>query len=249
MPKRTDAQKRADAAYDKKRAGKRTRNWAFLLYPESCDTAWRDLLGQMCIPAFVSPLHDQDTWTAYDEQENEAHKQGEPKKAHYHVMFMFSSVKTYEQVMEKVELLKGTSCVPIEDVKAYARYLCHTGQKDKAQYSPDDVLQFGGADYAETVEGTGDKVKVIAEMESWIEEQGIDSYHVLSRYARTERPDWYRVLVWNGRHIKDVMQAMTWERKEQERAQAQACVTARECHRPNEGETAYQGKGWGDIDG
>lgn len=139
--------------------------------------------------------------------------------------------------------------MPIEDVKAYARYLCHTGQKDKAQYSPDDVLQFGGADYAETVEGTGDKVKVIAEMESWIEEQGIDSYHVLSRYARTERPDWYRVLVWNGRHIKDVMQAMTWERKEQERAQAQACVTARECHRPNEGETAYQGKGWGDIDG
>lgn len=34
-----------------------------------------------------------------------------------------------------------------------------------------------------------------------------------------------------------------------ERAQSQACVTARECHRPNEGETAYQGKGWGDIDG
>ena len=65
MPrKRTEA----DKDYDEKRKGKRTRNWAFLLYPESCDPAWRDLLGQMCIPAVVSPLHHQDTWTAYDEQ-------------------------------------------------------------------------------------------------------------------------------------------------------------------------------------
>lgn len=76
-------------------------------------------------PCVRVPLHDQDTWTAYDEQENEQHKQGEPKKAHYHVMLMFSSVKTYEQVMETVEKLKGTSCVPIEDCKAYALPVSH----------------------------------------------------------------------------------------------------------------------------
>lgn len=234
--KHSEAEKVKDREYDQKRRGKRTRNWAFLLYPESCVTEWREVMGQMCVPAFVSPLHDQDVWTAYDEQENENHKQGEPKKSHYHVMLMFSSVKTYQQVMEKVEQLGGTSCVPIEDVKAYARYLCHTGQKDKAQYNSDDVLQFGGADYAETVEGTGDKVKVIAEMEEFIEQQGIDSYHALSRYARQNRPDWYRVLVWNGRHLKDVMQAMTWERNEQAKAMAAAAALERECRRDNEGD-------------
>ena len=227
MPRRhTEAEKAKDRAYDKKRAGKRTRNWAFLLYPESCDTAWRDIISQMCVPAFVSPLHDKDVWTAYDEQENEAHVQGEPKKPHYHVMFMFSSVKTYEQVMEMVGLLKGTSCVQVEDARAYARYLCHTGQKDKAQYSPDDVLQFGGADYAEVTEGTSDKVKAIAEMESWCEDQGVVSYNTLSRYCRLERPDWYRVLVYNGRHIKDVLKSRQWELDQQAReAEAWRCDT------------------------
>lgn len=81
---RSEAQKRADKKYDAKRKGKRTRNWAFLMYPESCVTDWQERLTRRCVPCFVSPLHDQDTWTAYDEQENEAHKQGEPKKAHYH---------------------------------------------------------------------------------------------------------------------------------------------------------------------
>lgn len=221
---RTDA----DRNYDQRRKGKRTRNWAFLVYPESAVTGWLDLLATMCIACFVSPLHDLDTWTAYDETENPDHKAGDPKKAHFHVMLMFSSVKTYEQVMEIVEKLGGTSCIPVEDAKAYARYLCHIGQKDKAQYSKDDVRQFGGADYMEFIEGTGDKVKIIAEMEDFIEEQGIDSYHVLSKYARQNRPDWYRVLVWNGRHLKDVMQAMTWERKERMRAEAEATAIMRD---------------------
>lgn len=216
--KRTES----DKSYDEKRAGQRTRNWAFLIYPESASENWREVLQSMAVPAFVSPLHDQDVWTAYDEEDNPEHVCDTPKKAHYHVMFMFSSVKTYEQVMELIERLGGTSCVKIEDVKAYARYLCHTGSKTKHVYDRDEVEQYGGADYAELVEGTGDKVKAIAEMEDFIEENGIDSYAVLSRYARLNRPDWYRVLVWNGRHLKDVMQAKTWEARELERQKVQA---------------------------
>lgn len=212
----------ADKAYDAKRAGQRTRNWAFLIYPESAKENWRDILGTMAIPAFVSPLHDQDVWTAYDEQDNPEHVCDTPKKAHYHVMFMFNAVKTNAQVMELVERLGGTQCVKIEDVRAYALYLCHTGQKNKAQYDRDLVEQYGGADYAEVTEGTRDKVQAIAEMEDFVEEQGITSYAALSRYARMNRPDWYRVLVWNGAHLKAVMQAMSWEARELERQKVQA---------------------------
>lgn len=215
---------KADRDYEKQRAGQRTRHWAFLIYPESAKPGWRDRLQTMAVPAFVSPLHDQDTWTAYDEQDNPSHVCGTPKKAHYHVMFMFGSHKTYEQVTELAKSLGGTACVKVEDVKAYARYLCHTGSKDKHVYDRDLVEQYGGADYAELVEGTADKVQAIAEMEDFIEEQGIDSYAVLSRYARQNRPDWYRVLVWNGRHLKDVMQAKVWERREQARAEHEASV-------------------------
>lgn len=213
-------QREAQKRYEAKRAGTRTRNWAFLVYPESAPEDWREILERNPVPCFVSPLHDQDTWSAYDEQDNPEHKAGTPKKAHYHVMLMYSSVKTYEQVMELVGLLGGSTCTKIEDVKAYARYLCHLGSKDKHVYTPDDVLQFGGADYFEVIEGTADKVQAIAEMEDWCEQQGVVSYAALSSYARRERPDWYRVLVWNGRHLKDVMQARVWEAKERAKAEA-----------------------------
>lgn len=215
----------ATKEYEQARKGKRTRNWAFLIYPESAPANWREILERNPIPALVSPLHDQDVWTAYDEQDNPDHKAGTAKKEHWHILLMYSSVKTYEQVMELVEQLGGSTCVKVEDAKAYARYLCHLGSKDKHVYTPDEVEQYGGADYWELIEGTGDKVEAIAEMEEWCEQQGITSYAALSSYARRERRDWYRVLVWNGRHIKDVMQSREWERREQAKAEA----LGREC--------------------
>lgn len=214
MTKMTDAKAEASRKYDAKRAGKRKSNWAFLVYPESAKEGWLGKLETMCVPAFVSPLHDQDTWTEADEEENAEHVAGEPKKAHYHVMVMFSAVKTYEQANEFAEELGGTKCTAVNDRRAYARYLCHLGCESKVQYSIDDVRQFGGADYAEVAEGTTDKVAAIAEMETFAEEQGIDCYATLSKYARENRRDWYRILVGGGgRHIKDFMQSMTWEAK------------------------------------
>ena len=60
-----------------------------------------------------------------------------------------------------------------------------------------------------------DVVKAIAEMEVWCEEQGVTSYARLSAYVRSERPDLYRILVFNGRHLKDVLKAMEWEAKKE----------------------------------
>lgn len=210
---RSEAQKRADKKYDQTRAGKRTRNWAGLVYPESAVEGWLQRLSEKCIPCFVSPLHDQDVWSDYDESDNIEHIAGEPKKAHYHIQFMFNSVKTADQVQEILKEIGGTNCIALEDASAYARYLCHLGSKDKHVYSIDDVQQFGGADYYSLIEGVSDKIKAIAEMEEWCEEQGVTSYRVLSKYCRQERHDWYRVLCFNGRHIKDVLKAAEWESK------------------------------------
>lgn len=221
MAKMTDAQAEASRKYDEKRKGKRKTNWAFLVYPESAREGWLEKLETMCVPAFVSPLHDQDTWTEADEEENAEHVAGTPKKAHYHILVMFSSLKTYEQANEFAAELGGTKCTAVNDRRAYARYLCHIGCETKAPYSPDDVRQFGGADYAEVAEGAADKIEAIAEMETFAEEQGIDCYAVLSKYARENRRDWYRVLVGSGgRHIKDYMQSMTWAAKRDAEARA-----------------------------
>lgn len=92
------AQQRADA----KRAG-RTRNFATVVYPESAPADWMDKLPEQLVEALVSPLHDKDVWNADDEAENASHRQGEPKKAHWHIVLSFTNPTTYETVKE-VEL-------------------------------------------------------------------------------------------------------------------------------------------------
>ena len=190
--KRKAIQRRADA----KRAGKRTRNWAFLVYPESAAPDWQEKLAERCIPAFISPLHDQDTWSEYDEADNPEHKAGTPKKPHYHVMLMCSSVKNQEQ---------------IEDVPAYARYLCHMDSRDKAHYQVDDVVQLSGADYMAVIENTNDRLVTIGEMMDWCDEQGCRSYADLLRYARSEQRTWFRALCSNATVVmREFLRSAEW---------------------------------------
>lgn len=166
-----------------KGAAKRTRNFTTVCYPDSVPENWREILSELCVPCVVSPLHDKDK-----------NPDGEPKKPHWHVMFMFSSPKTISQAMELVSKINGVGCQTVKDTRAMARYFCHLDNPSKAQYSVDDALCFAGADYLEIIASSSDKYRAIAEMEEWCDEQGVDSYRDLCRYARKERPDWHRLL-------------------------------------------------------
>ncbi|MEL1068170.1 Rep family protein, partial [Campylobacter coli] len=64
----------------------RTRNWTFFVYPESAPENWRDVLNEMHIPWIESPLHDKDV-----------DSNGELEKAHWHILILFASKKSYEQ--------------------------------------------------------------------------------------------------------------------------------------------------------
>lgn len=61
---------------DTDRSKVRTRNFATVVYPESAPADWLDIINDLHIPCFVSPLHDQDL-----------DAKGKPKKPHYHVVF------------------------------------------------------------------------------------------------------------------------------------------------------------------
>ena len=65
----------------------RQRTYATIVYPDSAPNDWQDILASLCIPAFISPLHDKDT-----------NPTGEPKKPHYHVLLMFDGKKSSAQV-------------------------------------------------------------------------------------------------------------------------------------------------------
>lgn len=57
---------------------------------------------------------------------------------------MFDSVKTEKQAVEFFSTFGGVGCEVVNSSRAYARYLCHLDNPEKASYKIDQVRQFGG---------------------------------------------------------------------------------------------------------
>ncbi len=184
-------------------ADRRARNFACMVYPESAPENWLEILGEQLIPAFVSPLHDKDI-----------DPQNQPKKPHYHVMLMFDSMKSTEQVKEVFALIGGVGDETIKNTRSYARYLCHMDNPEKARYKEEEVRCFGGSDYAHIIGLPSDKYAAIMEMIDYCDENSIYSYATLVRYSRREHGDWFRVLCDSGSVImKEFLKSKYWEEK------------------------------------
>lgn len=178
----------------------RFRNYATVVYPDSAPDGWLDLVSELKIPVFVSPLHDQDN-----------NPDGEIKKAHYHVLIMFEGVKTEDQVRSIISSFGGVGCEVVSSLRGYARYLCHLDNPEKFQYDTDKVKSFGGADYVSSIGLPTDKYKAIGEMIDYCEEHDVISYAQLFRYARSEHFDWFRVLCDSGTLvIKEYLKSRKW---------------------------------------
>ena len=93
----------------------RNTHYATLVYPESAPHDWIDILEEQHIQALISPLHDKDI-----------DKEGNPKKPHYHIILIFESLKSPNQVKEINEQFGGVGVIPLHSLGAYSRYLCHT---------------------------------------------------------------------------------------------------------------------------
>ncbi len=182
-------------------ASNRVRNYATVVYPESAPDNWQLIMAEMCIPCFISPLHDKDVDPG-----------GEPKKPHHHVMLMFEGVKTRDQAQEVFDQIGGVGNEIVQSIRGYARYLCHLDNPEKAQYSPDDVLAYGGADYISTIGLVIDKYKAIGEMMDFCVNNGVYGYATLLMWCRVNNPGWFRVLCDNGSFvIKEFLKSLKWE--------------------------------------
>lgn len=178
----------------------RVRNYATVVYPESVVDNWIDILSDLHIPIFISPLHDKDI-----------NPTGEPKKAHYHVVFMFEGKKSVEQIKAITDEIRAVGQEPISSIRGYARYLCHLDNPDKAQYSTEDVMCLSGADYSAVIGLPTDKYKAIREMMQFCKEYNIYSYADLLDLAAEEHFDWFRVLCDNGTVvIKEYLKSRSW---------------------------------------
>lgn len=179
----------------------RLRNFATVVYPESAPENWLEVLDGLHVPAFVSPLHNQDI-----------NPDGSPKKPHWHVLIMFAGVKTKEQTQAVIDAIGGVGCESVSTVRGYARYLVHADNPEKAQYSKSDVRAFSGADYDAITHLPTDDVKMVREMMEYIRVNQIASFAQFADVCAVDHEEWFRALVTKSTYfIKEYIKSLVWE--------------------------------------
>lgn len=187
--------------YRSKGSDGRSRAWATVVYPESAPENWLDILQDLKCPCMVSPLHCDDV-----------NPDGEKKKSHYHVLFLFDSVKSREQMLEIFPTFGGVGCEKCVSARGYARYLCHLDNPEKAQYSPSDVLCFMGADYTEVVCSSSDRLDLVRQMTRFIRDNHIHYFNRFFDYCAENNESWYIALNKDcGWIIKEYIKSLAYE--------------------------------------
>ena len=69
-----------------------------------------------------------------------------------------------EQAQEVFSVIGGVGIETIKCARAYARYLCHLDNPEKAQYDMENVISCSGADYQTMINLATDKYSAIGEM-------------------------------------------------------------------------------------
>lgn len=143
-PGKTKNEKSSSAAGGK---NIKKRNWAFVLYPESAPSDWIEQLQQTGLQVAISPLHDKDL-----------DPNGEPKKAHYHIIIIYSGPTSYSVVNRLCQSLNQPIPKALESVRGYYRYFTHMDNPDKYQYDANDIKTLNGFNVIDFVELTRSEV-------------------------------------------------------------------------------------------
>ena len=149
-----------------KQENAKKRTWTFVLYPESAPPDWRAKIKISGLLAAISPLHDKDI-----------NPTGEAKKAHYHLLLVYSGPTTYSAVATFTASLNATIPQPLESVRGMYRYFTHKDNPEKYQYDESDISTLNGFNIADLVELTKSEVNAIkAQIISTIRTVGFTEY-------------------------------------------------------------------------
>ena len=173
----------------------RSTNWATVVYPDSAPDNWLQILRDMLIPCFVSPLHDQDY-----------NADGEPKKPHYHVQFCFdsNSKRSRDQIKELTDQIGGVGQEKVSSRSGYCRYLIHRDNPDKAQYNYNDIICIGNVDLDRTFGNQYNKHECLKEMMQFINEYNVTMLSDLADYAAEHRSDdWFKIITDSSAYFLD----------------------------------------------
>lgn len=181
-------------------SNERYRNWSFIIYPDSMPANYIDILRSLMIQACISPLHSP----------------ADDLKEHYHVVLLFGSVKSYEQVLSITKLFNGSFPIPVHDIRRYVRYLIHIDNPEKEQFSGMEQIQaFGGLDVGKYFSMSQiNKRDISREIMGFIKDNPSIMYCDLIDYCLNERLDWLELLQSNLAVNKVITEYLwSWQKK------------------------------------
>lgn len=177
-----------------KKSSIKKRNWAFFVYPtkEQLDAVgsaydgsdgygsapddWVEQLRLSGLQFAISPLHDK------DKHEDGS---GRTKKPHYHVIVIYGSPTTYNNVKNLTDSFNAPIPQALEQVRGYYRYLTHKDNPDKYQYDEEDIVTGGGFNIADYIELSKSEVTEIKfKLQQLIREQNIIEYSAFMDYIQ-----------------------------------------------------------------
>ncbi|MBP3630970.1 MAG: replication protein [Clostridia bacterium] len=163
----------------------RTRNWSFIMYPDSAPSNWKEILEDTHVNIVISPLHDKDINPGTEEY----------KKPHWHCLVMFDSVKTVKQAKEIADLVNGTNPILVQSLNGMVRYLIHKDNPEKAQYLKEDIINIGFFEVDDAFKNSCDKYLAIKDMITFIKENQVVEYIDFMEYcANNKFEDWFKLL-------------------------------------------------------
>lgn len=177
-----------------KKTSVKKRNWAFFVYPTkeqlskvnsnydgsdgygSIPDDWQQRLQLSGLQYAISPLHDK------DKLEDGS---GKTKKPHYHVILVYGSPTTYNNVKSLTDSLNSPIPQALEQIRGYYRYLTHKDNPDKYQYDEKEIKTGGGFNIADFIElSKSEVVEIKFSLLSLIREQCMSEYKDFMDYIQ-----------------------------------------------------------------
>lgn len=183
----------------------KTRNFAFILYEDSCQEDWKKELENMHVEA---------VWIYHDKDVTE---EGELKKPHYHIMIMWDG--PISMVMARnIAGHFGAANNYVESVrskKTYARYMCHLDQPNKYQYGVDSLQELGGVSKMDLIgEEKEDRLIIAREVLKFCRENSVWYYCDIIDYCFENNEIWANLIldIRFGRLIQDYIKSLQSKR-------------------------------------
>lgn len=156
------------------------RNWAFVGYPESLPSDWKERLQKTGLPIAISPLHDSDI-------DEGAEGGPTPKKPHYHFILCFQGPTTENVVKKITDELGQPKPIAIESIKGQYRYHIHQDNPDKYQYEDRDRILLNGFNIRDFSDmSISEEDNLYERIEMFIEEMDIIEYRQLLMQLREQ---------------------------------------------------------------